>query len=149
MGIFAREKKTNWPQVVTRRVKEALGAISRPPRTKVPRLGVGTIALLGVAFALIFTILMLFVDAGAIIWARNLPRGVVEAFRTITDLGKAAWFLYPLPALLILFLLLPARLPSAAKATLSAVFARLAFLFFAIGIPYWFNAVLKQVIGRA
>jgi len=121
----------------------------RRPRTNVPHLAATTIALLGVAFALLFAFLMIFADAPAIIWARGLPREVVTAFRAITDFGKAAWFLYPLPALMILLLLVPRDLPRAAQATFTALFARVAFLFFAIGIPYWFNAVLKQVIGRA
>jgi undecaprenyl-diphosphatase len=104
---------------------------------------------LGFLFVVIFILLMVFADARAIIWARGLPRDVVAAFRAITDFGKAAWFLYPLPALMILLLLLPRGLPRAAQATFAALFARVAFLFLAIGIPYWFNAALKQVIGRA
>ena len=149
MTLPARNTNITWSDVVTWRSRAALGAIRRRPRTNVPHLAATTIALLGVAFALVFAFLMAFADAPAIIWARGLPREVVTAFRAITDFGKAAWFLYPLPALMILLLLAPRDLPRAAQATFTAVFARVAFLFFAIGIPYWFNAVLKQVIGRA
>jgi undecaprenyl-diphosphatase len=115
----------------------------------VPHLAATTIALLGVALAVVFALLMVFADAPAIIWARGLPREVVTAFRAITDLGKAGWFLYPLPALMLLLLLMPRDLPRAAQATFNVMFARIAFLFLAIGIPYWFNAGLKQLIGRA
>jgi undecaprenyl-diphosphatase len=45
--------------------------------------------------------------------------------------------------------LLPRNLPRAAQPHIPARLARIACLFLAIGNPYWFNAVLKQLIGRA
>jgi undecaprenyl-diphosphatase len=140
---------TSWIDVVAWRVTTALRTIVRRPRAKVPPPAWPTLVVLGFLFVVLFILLMVFADARAIIWARRLPRGVVTIFHAITDLGKAAWFLYPLPALMIVLVLLPARLPRVAQATFTALFARLAFLFFAIGIPYWVNAVLKQIIGRA
>src|SRR5690242_13842086 len=120
----------SWPEAVALRVRAALAAATRRRRTSAPHPGWATIALLGVAFAVAFVLLVAFADAPAIIWARSLPREVVGAFRAITDLGKAAWFLYPLPALMIVLVLLPVRLPRAAQATFTAMFARIAFLFF-------------------
>ena len=149
MIMPARISTVSWVDVVAARVMTALRAVSRRPRVNVPPPAALMVALLGVAFAVLFVLLMAFADARAITWARGLPGGVVETFRWITDLGKAAWFLYPLPALMILLLLVPRDLPRSAQATFTAVFARVAFLFFAIGVPYWFNAALKQVIGRA
>src|SRR5690348_3347688 len=149
MTATGRTIALTWPEAVVSRVRTALAAISRRPRTNIPHPAAMTVALLGLVFAIAFALLMVFADARAIIWARGLPREVVMAFRAITDFGKAAWFLFPLPALMILLLLLPRGLPRAAQAAFAAVFARLAFLFLAIGIPYWFNAALKQIIGRA
>jgi len=149
MSVLDRISKASWRGAVTRRVTTALDAIRRRPHVNVPRAAGLTLGLLGLTFAVAFGLLMVFADARAIIWARGLPFGVVATFRWFTDLGKAAWFLYPLPALLILLLLLPRGLPRAAQATFAALFARIAFLFFAIGVPYWFNAALKQMIGRA
>jgi membrane-associated phospholipid phosphatase len=149
MTTSARISTASWRSLVASRVAIAFGAARRRPRVNVRGPAGLTLALLGATFVVLFGLLMAFADARAIIWARGLPLGVVETFRWITDLGKAAWFLYPLPALMIVLLLLPRDLPRAAQATFAALFARIAFLFFAIGIPYWFNAALKQVIGRA
>src|SRR5690349_10852704 len=125
MTVSIRDSSVTWLSSVGVRANAALAAIRRQPHTNVPHPGASTIALFGVTFAVAFALLMVFADARAIIWARGLPRDLVTAFRAITDFGKAAWFLYPLPALMVLLLLLPARLPRAAQATFGALFARI------------------------
>src|SRR4051812_15864976 len=138
-----------WSRSVTLRVELAARASMRRPRSKVPWLSPTTVAVVAAGFVTVFMMLMALLDARAIIWARGLPPGVIATFREITDFGKAGWFLYPLAVLMIVLVLMPLRLPRAAQATLAVMFGRVAFLFLAIGIPYWFNAVLKQIIGRA
>lgn len=92
---------------------------------------------------------MVLFDERAITAARELPPGFVAAARVFTTLGKGGWFLIPLPALMIALCLLPAGFPRWAQVTFAAIFARAAFVALAIGIPYGFNAVIKQIIGRA
>jgi undecaprenyl-diphosphatase len=104
--------------------------------------------ILGLVFLAVFLLTLALLDVRAINAARQLPPAFIAATRHFTDLGKAGIFLYPLPVLMILLCLVPTGLSRAARGTLSALFARIAFVFFAIGIPYWINGVLKQVLGR-
>jgi undecaprenyl-diphosphatase len=100
-------------------------------------------------FLALFAVVMVLFDAPAILAARGLPTALVAAFRAVTGFGRAGLFLYPLGALMAILLLAPRGLPRTARGTLASVFARAGFLFFAIGIPFWFNTTIKQVIGRA
>lgn len=131
------------------RLKLAIRQIRRPPRGGVRRIAWRSIAIVGGCFLLLFFVTMAMFDVRAITAARELPPDFIAATRVFTDLGKVGWFLIPLPALMVVLCLLPARLPSWAQATFAAIFARAAFVTLAIGVPYCFNAIVKTLIGRA
>jgi undecaprenyl-diphosphatase len=131
------------------RLELAVRLILRPSRGWVRWPSWQSVALGAGGIAVVLLIVMATLDERAIIAARNLPPAVIALFREITDLGKGAVFLYPLPVLLLALCFVPADLPRPVQTTLAAIFARVAFVFLAIGVPYWVNAVLKQMIGRA
>lgn len=131
------------------RLKTATREIRRPSRGGVRRVAWRSVGIIGGCFLLVSLVTMTLFDVRAITAARELPPGLIAATRVFTDLGKVGWFLIPLPALMIVLCLVPARLPREAQATFSAIFARAAFVVLAIGLPYGFNAVLKSMIGRA
>jgi undecaprenyl-diphosphatase len=131
------------------RIELAVRLILRPSRGGVRWPAWQSVALAAGGVVVVLLIIMATLDERAIIAARNLPPAVIAIFREITDLGKGAVFLYPLPAVLLALCFVPADLPRPVQTTLAAIFARVAFVFLAIGVPYWANAVLKQMIGRA
>jgi membrane-associated phospholipid phosphatase len=139
----------HWLRRGAARTEFALRQIIRRPRISVPWPSRQAIAIATSGFVALFILIMVLFDAAAITAARALPPLVIAVFREITDFGKAGWFLYPLAALMIALVLTPPDLPRSVQLTLTAIFARAAFLFFAIGVPYWFNTTIKQVIGRA
>jgi membrane-associated phospholipid phosphatase len=92
---------------------------------------------------------MFFIDARAITDARALSPRVIGFFRDITNYGKGGWTLWPLGILLLGLAALTIRpLSRVAYLTVTALFLRLAFLFFAIAIPGLTTDLLKG-IGRA
>jgi len=131
------------------RVEAAVREIRRASRGGVRRIAWRSIGIVGGCFLAVSLLTMSLLDVRAITAARALSPDFIAATRIFTDLGKVGWFLIPLPALMIVICLLPARLPRLAQATFAAIFARAAFVTLAIGIPYGFNAVLKSLIGRA
>jgi undecaprenyl-diphosphatase len=139
----------HWMRCVATRIATMLREIIRHPRGARPGRSRQFIATGVVGFLALFVAVMVLFDAAAITAARALPAAWVAAFRAITDFGRAGLFLYPLGALMAILLLAPSRLPRTVRAALTAVFARAGFLFFAIGIPFWFNTTVKQMIGRA
>jgi membrane-associated phospholipid phosphatase len=92
---------------------------------------------------------MFFIDARAITDARALSPRVIAFFRDITNYGKGGWTLWPLGVLLLGLAAFTARpLSRIAYLTITALFLRLAFLFFAIAVPGLTTDLLKG-IGRA
>ena len=90
------------------------------------------------------------IDVRSLAGARQLPPGLVQVFRTITDLGLSGWFLYPTALLLLLLAMADSpRLPSVSRRVLAAVAVRAGFIFMAIAVPGLFAAVVKRLIGRA
>jgi undecaprenyl-diphosphatase len=140
---------SGWMRRVSARLEIAVRAIYRPSHGGVRWPAWQALAIAGGGLAVVLLLTMAFVDVAAITWARNLPRAVVAPFAIVTDLGKAGWFLYSLPVLMLAIALVPADLPRPVQATLAAIFARAGFVFLAIGLPYWINGVAKQMIGRA
>lgn len=139
----------HWLRRAVARTEFALRQIVSRPRARVSWPPLQAIVIGACGFLALFILIMVTLDATAITGARRLPPIVIAAFREITDFGKGGLFLYPLAALMIALLLAPSALPRSAQLTLTAIFSRAAFLFFAIGVPYWFNTSIKQVIGRA
>jgi undecaprenyl-diphosphatase len=131
------------------RAQLAVRLIRRPSRGGARRMARRLAFILGAVFLAVFLLTLALLDVRAVNAARELPPAFIAITRHFTDLGKAGIFLYPLPLLMIALCFAPVGLSRAAKGTLSALFARVAFVFFAIGIPYWINGVLKQVLGRA
>lgn len=140
---------SGWPRRFWARLQIAIRQLRRPSRGGVRRAAWRSIAIVGGVFLVIFILTMTLFDVRAITAARELPPGFIAATRVFTDLGKVGWFLIPLPALMIVLCVMPAGLPRPVKVTFAAIFARAAFVALAIGIPYGFNAVIKQLIGRA
>jgi undecaprenyl-diphosphatase len=138
-----------WPRRIIGRLEIAVREITRASRGGVRWPAWQTVAVAAGATAVVLLLLMTFVDVPAIVAARGLPPIVVAPFQFVTDLGKAGWFLYTLPVFMFALALAPPDLPRPVQATLAAIFARAGFVFLAIGIPYWVNAALKQMIGRA
>ena len=90
------------------------------------------------------------IDARSLAGARQLPAGVVQVFRYITDLGLSGWFLYPAAFVLLLLAALDSpRLPGISRCVLATVAFRAGFIFMAIAVPGLFAAVVKRLIGRA
>jgi membrane-associated phospholipid phosphatase len=97
----------------------------------------------------VFSLLMLLIDAPVMRAVGRLPRWIIAPFDEITDFGKSGWFLWPLGLLFIALAALPARLGRVSQAVLAAVMVRIGFLFLAIGVPGLFVTTVKRMIGRA
>jgi undecaprenyl-diphosphatase len=141
--------ESGWLRRFNARVQIAIRQIRRPSRGGVRRVAWRSVVTVGACFLLIFFVTMAMFDVRAITAARELPPGFIAATRVFTDLGKVGWFLIPFPALMILLCFTPARVPRQVQATFAAIFARAAFVSLAIAVPYGFNAIIKQLIGRA
>jgi undecaprenyl-diphosphatase len=131
------------------RLTLAVRMILRPSRGGVRRMTRRSIAIVGIVFLSVFFLALLLFDVRIVTAARELPPRFIAFTRHFTDLGKAEIFLYPLPVLMIALCLVPAGLSRPVRGVLAALFARVAFLFLAIGIPYAINSALKQIFGRA
>lgn len=105
--------------------------------------------IIAVAIALaVFLFGMVLIDAPAIIYARTLPRWVIDFFDWITDFGKSGWWLWPLGILFFALAALP-RAGAISQRVLAAVMVRIAFLFWAIALPGIATNIIKHIIGRA
>jgi undecaprenyl-diphosphatase len=93
---------------------------------------------------------MVVLDASAVDWARGEPHWLRAAFEEITRFGLSGWFLFPCGfVLLFLAALTSPQLPTATRAVLAALSARVGFVFLAIGLPGLFVSIVKRLIGRA
>jgi len=135
-----------------RNIAIALAGLVRPPRAGASpvwrayaRLATGA----AVAIAALILI-MVFVDVPAIRAARQSPAWLVSAFRFVTDLGLAGWFLIPLgTALLMIALVTLPSLTRMSQLVLASLSVRLGFLFLAIALPGLVVTVVKRIVGRA
>jgi membrane-associated phospholipid phosphatase len=103
-----------------------------------------------VVAAILIVLLMQYVDAPAMAWARTLPAWVIGLFHMITDFGKSGWFLWPIGLVLLAIAVLdrPA-LTYGTRLVLASIIARLGFAFVAIAAPGLFVTTAKRLIGRA
>ena len=93
---------------------------------------------------------MFLLDTAASDWARRLPRWFIDVFEQITNFGLSGWFLIPLGVVLLcLAAVVTPALSRLSQAVLTALAARVGFLFLAIGEPGLFVTIVKRLIGRA
>lgn len=143
------DPKTGLARRFVARLKLAVRMILRPSRGGIRGMTLRSLAIVGVIFLAVFFLTLILFDVRAVTAARDLPPALIRLTRHFTDLGKAGLFLYPLSALMVALCLVPGGLSRSARGTLAALFARTAFLFLAIGVPYAINSALKQLFGRA
>jgi undecaprenyl-diphosphatase len=139
----------SWPRRGAYRAELAVRRLLAPARRCVPMPRSGTLLAIVASAVLFLLLLMLFVDVPEIEAARTLPAFVEALFQAITGFGKAAWFMYPLAAVMIAIIFAPPDLPRPVQRTLAAVMVRAGFLFIAIGLPSLFTGIVKRIIGRA
>jgi undecaprenyl-diphosphatase len=90
------------------------------------------------------------VDSWAITHRRGLPNSIIRVFQWITEFGRSGWYLFPAGFLLLAIAAAASpRLGRVTYGVLTAVAARIGFVFLAIGVPGLFVAIIKRVIGRA
>jgi len=128
----------------------ALASIQRvrhpqPAWTRLGRLLLGA----GVALALVLAT-MLWIDDQVIALQRRLTQAEIELFEAVTDLGRSGYILAPLAlAITALAAVSSPALGRARQLVLTAVVARLGFVFMAIAVPGALVTVGKRLIGRA
>lgn len=124
-------------------------ALVRPPRAATPPFPKGaTAAILFILGAVVAAMFLL--DAPAVEWARDLPRGLVEVFEQITNAGLSGWYLIPSAAIvLMLAALATPALPRLTRGVLTVLAARFGFFFLAVAVPGLVTTVIKHVLGRA
>jgi undecaprenyl-diphosphatase len=92
---------------------------------------------------------MLWMDDALISAVGRMPEWLIRGFDSITDFGKAGWFLWPIGLFLLAMAAIAARdLPEMTRRVLAALAVRLGFVFVAIALPGLIVTVLKRVIGR-
>jgi membrane-associated phospholipid phosphatase len=75
---------------------------------------------------------------------------VIVAAQRFTELGKSAWFLWPIGIVLLALAALDSpALSRFSRGVLAAWGARLGFVFVAIALPGVFTAIAKRLVGRA
>jgi undecaprenyl-diphosphatase len=93
---------------------------------------------------------MFLLDTAASEWATAQPQWFRNVFEHITNLGLGGWILIPFGfVLLCLAALTSAALPRLTQLVLTALAARVGFVFLAVGVPGLFATIVKRLIGRA
>ena len=124
-------------------------AVAPPPPAKMLRPSLPAIAAT-VATLYVVVASMFAVDAAASHWARHEPGRIRDVFENITNFGLSGWFLIPFAAIVLcLAALVSPALSRVSQSVLTALAARVGFLFLAIGVPGLFVAIVKRLIGRA
>lgn len=124
----------------------------RPPRPAVARLRrwehrhIGVAAL---ATVLMLALLMVVLDAAAIVDARGLPSGVQRFFNIITDYGKSGWVLWPAGLFLAAAGIAAGTVSQRTGLLIASIATRVMFVFAAIGLSGLFANLIKGLIGRA
>lgn len=123
--------------------------LMRPARVRIPPLPKAVPA--GVAVSIAVSVAMMFwIDGAAVDWARGMTGPVHDAFEQITNGGYSGWWLVPSGiAVLGLAAITVPTLPLLTRGVLTALAARIAFVFWAIALPGLFTTVAKGIIGRA
>lgn len=134
------------------RVRNWLTRLVRPPRPAVARLSrwerrhIGAAAL---AAVLMLAMLMVALDAAAIVDARRLPYGVNRFFNIITDYGKSGWVLWPAGLFLAAAGIAAGTVSQRVGLLIASIATRVMFVFAAVGLTGLFANLIKGLIGRA
>jgi undecaprenyl-diphosphatase len=124
-------------------------AIGRVPRARQPHWPAAATIAIGLTVAVIVAA-MFVVDVAASVWARHLPRWLIDLAEEVTNYGLSGWFLYPLAFVFVFLATLDGRwLPPFAREVIALFAARVGFLFSAIAVPSLFDTIVKRLIGRA
>jgi membrane-associated phospholipid phosphatase len=131
--------------------RAAIELLTQPPRIagSVWPLSLRQSVIAGTVLLAVILLLMLFVDAPTAKAATHLPHWFIWLFDQITDYGKSGWFLWPLGLVFLALAALPTAATRISQAVLTALMARVGFLFLAIGAPGLFVTTIKRMIGRA
>lgn len=134
------------------RVRNWFARLVRPPRPAVARLQRWERRHVGAALlsaVLVFAVLMVTLDAAAIVDARGLPYGVHRFFDIITDYGKSGWVLWPAGLIVAVSGIVAGTVSQSAGLLIASIATRAMFVFAAIGLPGLFANLVKGLIGRA
>jgi membrane-associated phospholipid phosphatase len=83
-------------------------------------------------------------------WVRAWPEGLVQVFRTLTDLGRSHWYLVPTGLGTILFAILASRVREPLKhQALASLALACGFVLVAVASTGLLTTTLKYLIGRA
>ena len=144
-----RSSANIWFRRAGARIETAVRRLVSPSRIAVPWPSRPSVAIAAISFVALFVLLMVTLDAPAIIAARGLPPLINAVFQAITGFGKAGRFLYPLGILMLAIALAPPQLPRMAQLILATIMARAGFLFIAVAVPGLFTDIVKHIFGRA
>jgi membrane-associated phospholipid phosphatase len=127
-----------------------LSLIGRPRRFAASRLLPPTRRLVvgAIVGVVLVAAAMAFLDARGVSFAHTLPPWLVDTFNEITDYGKSGWFLVPLAGAIIVAAILAPLSGRIANLVLTAIMARLTYLFLAIAVPGLVVTIVKRLIGR-
>ena len=111
-------------------------------------------ALLALAFILVEAMLMLFVDQPLSLYLRSVDNDnetLIDFFRSYTDFGLSAWYLWPsgIGALICLSLSSWRQIPLARREKLRRAGWMFAFFFVSVALAGIITDMLKALIGRA
>jgi membrane-associated phospholipid phosphatase len=137
------------PGNVLRNLALAGRALTRAPKRRLPRVGVGAVG--AIIVMLIASVASMFLlDTEASEWARGLPPWFTGAFEEITNFGLSGWFLFPFGFILLCVAVVTSpALSRMTKGVLAMLAVRFGFLFLAIGAPGLLVTIVKRLIGRA
>ena len=139
-----------WLRQVEANARATFATLIRPPRSAVAwptpaQLVTGTLLAAAVVIAAMFVL-----DGWLATEGRRLPAVVIVAAQRFTQLGKSAWFLWPIGIVLLALAAFDSPVLSRiSRGVLAAWGARLGFVFVAIALPGLFTAIVKRLIGRA
>ena len=134
------------------RVRNWLVRLVRPPRPAVARLQRWEHRHIGAALlsaVLVFALLMVTLDAVAIVDARGLPYGVHRFFDIITDYGKSGWVLWPAGLIVAAAGVAAGTVSQRVGLLIASIATRAMFVLAAVGLPGLFVNLVKGLIGRA
>ena len=103
-----------------------------------------------VAFVVLVTAAIEFLDAASVSWARSLPPGVAAVFRHITRFGQSDWLLIPTGLFVVLLLIADwRRVPPLMRFAWAEIGALVGYFFFAVAIAGLLTDLIKWVVGRS
>lgn len=147
-----REAAPSYPQRLRRDVEAGLARLFAPTLAHLPTPAWrdrGRLTVWAVVIVVSIAGSMMFVDAAAVMAARELPHSVLVVFGRISAYGKSSWVLWPLGTVLLVLALLGAmKLERPAREAVAMLSVRFGFIFLAVAVPGVIVAIVKRIIGR-